>query len=119
MPVYMIGGGSHDAPFNRTFFNVTLGDLLQQGKREGDQRLTLFLTDGTTFDVCSIEQLADSYLVVRAYRGGEDACDLSVNLLPYGLIYRIELAPKEGADGKRLGFHWAPAVRSRTSVRRK
>jgi hypothetical protein len=47
------------APFSRTFFNVTLGDMLEKDGKEKDHKLTLFLTDGTTLDVCSIDELAD------------------------------------------------------------
>ncbi len=117
MPVYTLGGGHGEPPFSRTFFNVTLGDLLEKDGKEKDHKLTLFLTDGTTLDVCSIDELADQYLVLRAYRGNEDACDLSLNLVPYALIYRIELAPK-ATDSARVGFHWAPPPKVRATARR-
>jgi len=86
MPVYMVGSGGAQSPFNRTFFNATLGDLLQRAGREKSQKLLLFLADGTMLDVCSIDDLADDYISVRAYRANEETCDLSVNLIPYSLI---------------------------------
>jgi len=119
MPLHMIGGSGHEASFNRTFFNVTLGDLIETGRKEGEKKLTLFLADGTTFDVCNIEALADTYLIVQTYRRNDDACDLSVNLIPYGLIYRIEIAPRDEQDGTRVGFHWKPQPKSRSSARKK
>jgi len=119
MGVYMVGSGSAQSPFNRTFFNVTLGDILQRAPKNKSTRLLLFLADGTTLDVCAIDELADDYLAVRAYRAEEAACDLTINLIPYTLIYRIELAPKESESNNRMGFRWAPpAARKGTSVRR-
>ena len=121
MPVYMLGSGGAQAPFNRTFFNVTLGDLLQKAgreKSEKSQKLLLFLADGTALDVCSIDELADDYIAVRSYRASEETCDLSVNLIPYNLIYRIELLPKETENSTRLGFHWAPPPRRATTLRK-
>jgi hypothetical protein len=104
MAPVLIGGS--DVPFGRTFFNVYLGEMLDRAGKDKDHKLTLFLGDGSQLDVCSIDELSDGYLILRAYRGGEgDACDLSLNLIPYGLIYRIEIAPKQDA-GQRLGFHW-------------
>jgi hypothetical protein len=117
MPVYTLGGSHGEAPFSRTFFNVTLGDILEKDGKEKDHRLTLFLADGALLDVCSIEELADQYVMLRAYRRSEDACDLSLNLVPYSLIYRIELAPK-ATQGDRVGFHWAPPSKARATSRR-
>jgi len=104
MPPYVIGGS--DTPFGRTFFNVSLGEMLEGAGKEKDHKLTLFLGDGTQLEVCSIDELSDNYLVVRAYRGEPDACALAIELIPYGLIYRIEIAPKKD-DSQRVGFHWA------------
>ena len=118
MGVYMVGSGSAQAPFNRTFFNVTLGDILKSGPKDKNTRLLIFLADGTTLDVCAIDELADDYLAVRAYRAEEAACDLTVNLIPYTLIYRIEIAPKETEDSERLGFRWSPPTRRGTSIRK-
>lgn len=118
MPVYMLGSGGAQAPFNRTFFNVTLGDLLQKAGREKGQKLLLYLADGTALDVCSIDVLADDYIAVRSYRPNEEACELSVNLIPYSLIYRIELTPKDADNSTRLGFHWAPPVKKATTIRK-
>jgi hypothetical protein len=119
MGVYMVGGGSaQQAPFNRTFFNVTLGDILQRGPKEKTFKLLLFLADGTTLDVCAIDELTDDYLTLRAYTADEAACDLTVNLVPYTLIYRIEIAPKESESNNRMGFRWAPPARRGTAIRK-
>jgi hypothetical protein len=114
MAPYLLGGG--DTPFGRTFFNVSLPEMMDQAGKEKDHRLTLYLGDGTQLEVCAIEELSDNYLVVRGYRAGGDACDLMLDLIPYGLIYRIEIAPKSEANA-RLGFHWAKP--RQTSVRKK
>lgn len=107
MAVYTIGGAIPNAPFNRTFFNVTLGDLLDPAG--GEARLTLFLIDGATLEVCEIHGLYDQYVSVRAARAGNDACDLRLHLIPYNVIYRVEIAPREAAEDARVGFHWNPA----------
>lgn len=104
MAPVLIGGS--DVPFGRTFFNVSLGEMLDRAGKEKDHKLALFLGDGTQLEVCAIDELSDNFLVVRAYRGEEDACDLTLNVIPYGLIYRIEISPKQEANN-RLGFHWA------------
>jgi hypothetical protein len=106
MPVQLIGGSVGDAPFNRTFFNVTLGDLVEPTKEQA-QKLTLYLVDGTTLDVCRIEQLTDTYLALRAYQSNSDACETTLHLIPYGTIYRLEIS-LHAADrhGTRLGFSW-------------
>jgi hypothetical protein len=118
MGIFTLGGGAGEPPFNRTFFNVTLGDILQRSGKDVDQQLTLFLTDGTTLDVCEIDELADQYLMLRSYASGDDACDLAVQLVPYVLIYRMQITPR-GADNNRVGFHWTPRTRktSRRSPR--
>ncbi len=103
MAPYVIGAGG--PPFGRTFFNVSLPDLLEEGGKGKEHRLTLFLGDGSQLEVCEIAELSDAYLVVRGYREREDACDLSLSLIPYGLIYRIEIGPKEPTNA-RMGFHW-------------
>jgi hypothetical protein len=120
MGVYMLGsGGSQQAPFNRTFFNVTLGDILQRAPKDKTLQLHLSLADGTVLDVCAIDELADDYLSVRAYATEEDACDLSVNLVPYTLIYRITIGPKESQNSQRMGFRWSPpASRRGTAIRK-
>jgi hypothetical protein len=118
MPVYMVGSGGAQSPFNRTFFNVTLGDLLQRAGREKSQKLLLFLADGTTLDVCSIDDLADDYIAVRSYHANEEACELSVNLIPYSLIYRIEMSPKDAESSARVGFHWTPPAKRGTAIRK-
>ena len=112
MPVQLIGGGAGDAPFNRTFFNVALADLVEPTKDQA-HKLTLYLVDGSTMDVCRIEEMADGYLALRAYRSGTDACDTTLHLIPYGTIYRIEIS-QHGAedDGGRLGFSWTDRRKS-------
>jgi hypothetical protein len=117
MAVQLIGGVSGDVPFNRTFFNVTLGEMVEQSGKDKPVKLTLFLSDGTTLDVCMIEELSDGYLAVRAYQGESDTCELSLQLIPYGLIYRIEISPKsEGSS--RVGFEWKPPSRRTSTSRR-
>jgi hypothetical protein len=117
MPVQLIGGSAGDVPFNRTFFNVTLADLVEPTKDRA-QKLTLYLVDGTTMDVCRIEDMADGYLALRAYRTGSDACETTMHLIPYGTIYRIEISHHEAEDeGSRLGFSW-PERRKSTQPRR-
>ena len=118
MAVYMVGSGGAQSPFNRTFFNVTLGEVFQRAGREKSHKLLLFLADGTTLDVCAIDDLADDYIAVRAYKAEEQTCDLGVNLIPYSLIYRIELAPKDSDSSTRLGFHWAPPSKRSTTLRK-
>src|SRR5258706_5158596 len=105
MVIQLIGSTSGDIPFNRTFFNVTLGEMISQNGKEKPVKLTLFLSDGTTLDVCVIDELGDQYLSARAYQGESENCELSVQLIPYGLIYRIEIAPKTEDNG-RVGFHY-------------
>jgi hypothetical protein len=119
MAVQLIGGGAGDVPFNRTFFNVTLADLVEPIKGQA-QKLTLYLVDGTTMDVCRIEEMADSYLALRAYRGGTDACDTTLHLIPYGTIYRIEISQHVSEDdGSRLGFSWTDRRKANQSRRPK
>jgi hypothetical protein len=119
MAVQLIGGGGADVPFNRTFFNVTLADLVEPGK-DGAQKLTLYLVDGTTLDVCRIEEMADNYLGLRAYKAGSDACDTTLHLIPYGTIYRLEIAADAGEnDGGRLGFSWSERRRTNQPRRNK
>jgi len=117
MAIQLIGGSNGDIPFNRTFFNVTLGEMVDHNGKEKPVKLTLFLSDGTTLDVCMIDELTDAYIAVRAYQGDSDKCELSLQLIPYGLIYRIEVAPK-GEESSRLGFQWKPVVRKSVTTRR-
>lgn len=113
MSIHFIGESAAAAPpFDSLFFKSSFDEIVDKAGKIAN-RLTLFLSDGTTFDVCRMEELADAYMVVHGYRGGTDACDLAVNVIPYGLIYRIELGPKGGGE-TRMGFNWTP-----TTVRRK
>jgi hypothetical protein len=116
MAIQLIGGSAGDVPFNRTFFNVTLGEMVSQNGKEKAVKLTLYLSDGTTLDVCSIDELTDSYVAARAYQGESDSCDLTVQLIPYGLIYRIEISPKSAVNS-RVGFHFKSVVRKATTRR--
>lgn len=119
MAVQLIGGGGMDVPFNRTFFNVTLADLVEPTK-DTAQKLSLFLVDGTTMDVCRIEEMADHYLALRAYRAGSEACDTTLHLIPYATIYRIEISQHESDDrASRLGFVWTDRRKSTTARRTK
>jgi hypothetical protein len=102
-------GESGGVPFNRSFFNATLGELLEQAGPAGSQTLSLYLVDGTTLEVCKIERLDDGYMTLRAKRAGEEDCELSIQGIPYSIIYRLEIAPKQ-ADDKRVGFSWTPRV---------
>ena len=117
MAIPIIGGGMGEAPFNRTFFNVTLGEMIGQNAKDKSVRLSLFLSDGTTLDVCTIDELSDSYLALRAYQGDSEHVDPSVHLIPYGLIYRIEVSPKD-EQNSRVGFHWKPVARKIITTRR-
>lgn len=118
MALITLGGSMNEPPFNRTFFNVTLGDVLERQGKTREQKLTLFLTDGTTLDVCNIDELADSYVALRAYAKNEEGCELSVQLVPYGLIYRIEMTPRDPEHHNRVGFHWAPTPKKGHTGRR-
>lgn len=115
MPIHLIGESG--IPFDRSFFNTALEGLLGDSALDGNRKLSLFLTDGATLDLCSIDQLAPQYMIVRGYRTDEDACDANVHLIPYGLIYRIEVAPKERGD-TRVGFSIKPARPTRLRRRR-
>jgi len=119
MAIQLIGGSAGDVPFNRTFFNATLGDLIDHTGKDKEKavRLSLFLSDGTTLDVSTIDELSDSYLALRAYQGDTDQIDPSVHLIPYGLIYPIEVSPKN-EQNSRVGFQWKPAVRKIITTRR-
>ncbi len=110
MSIYLLGEGTGGVPFNRTFFNVTLGELLGLAGPSDQKRLRAFLTDGMVLDVCKIEELRDQYMTVRGFRkeGREgDACDVTIHVIPYGLIYRLEILPR-GDEDAEIGFHWMP-----------
>ena len=105
MQAYLLGEGKSGPPFSRTFFNVTLGDLLARAGGAATPRLSLFLTDGLRLEVCRIEELEEAYMVVRGYSDDPEKCDPMVHVIPYGLIYRLEIAPKDTEDA-RVGFTW-------------
>lgn len=101
MSIYLLGHGS--VPFGRTFFNTALDELLAKAGEGRPHRVTLYLTDGLALDVCEILELGSDYVTVHALRSAEEPCDPTVHLVPYGLIYRVEVAPKAG-DDRRFGF---------------
>ena len=116
MSIQLIGGEGV-TPFDRTFFNTKLGDYLEQGRGPA-HKVTLHLQDGTTLDLCKLDELTEGYLAVRAYQGHADSCDLSVHLIPYGLIYKIEIAPKAESHSGQVGFAWAPPARKSHTTKR-
>lgn len=102
----LIGPGMPQGPvFDRAFFNTTLGSLVDRASGRETPRLTLYLSDGTTLDVCQIEEMTDQYVAVRATRSSDGSCSLVTSVIPYFLIYRIDISPK-GETDERLGFHW-------------
>lgn len=95
--------GQHGGtPFDRTFFNVRLEQILAR-LNSAHARVNVYLSDGTTLGLCHIDEMTDEFLTVRAY-GDEPACALAMHLIPYSLIYRMEIDPNPG-DEPRLGFH--------------
>ncbi len=113
MSLYLIGGQGGEAPFGRAFFNTTLGDLVNGDAKEG-HKVTLYLVDGGSLDVCSIEQLSDAYVALRSYTRGADACETTMQLIPYGAIYRIEIGPVTGGEEGRVGFRASRGTRATT-----
>ncbi len=108
MQAYLLGEGNKAGPpFSRTFFNVTLGDLLKRSGGAETVRLGLYLTDGLRLEVCQIDSLEEQYMVVRGTAKDEEGCDLTVHVIPYGLIYRLEIVPKNVGD-THVGFTWKP-----------
>lgn len=110
--------GQDARPFSRTFFNAVLGDILEGLGKERVHRMTLFLSDGTTMDICSIEELAEEYLILRTFKEESDVCNLGVEIVPYGLIYRIALAPRHNSE-TRVGFSWKSAAEAKAGKKRK
>jgi hypothetical protein len=108
MTLWMMGGGGYQPPFNRTFFNVSLGEILARAGKDKDRRLTLYLVDGTQLDVRAIVDLSDHFVTVGAGTPDEDSREKHVHVLPYSSIYRIEVAGSLNGEHRRLGFHWTP-----------
>ena len=122
MPGTILGSSLPESPFNRTFFNVTLGDILKEGGEKQERKLTLFLADGTTLQIRSIDDLDEQYLTVKAYRGEATDEEPGIHLIPYVIIIRIELGPREEDGSRRLGFNWkppAPAKKTRGARKKK
>lgn len=108
MSLWMLGGGGWQQPFNRTFFNVSLGEILKRAGREKGSRLTLHLIDASPLDVRAIEELSDQYVLLTASGRDEDDSDPRLHVLPYSAIYRIEIARAAENEHRRLGFRWMP-----------
>jgi len=121
MSIHYIGEASSAAPpFDALFFKSAFDQIVERAGKDA-KKLTLFLSDGSLFDVCELVELNDAYMVVRGYNASNDACDLALTVLPYGLIYRLELGPKS-PDATRVGFRWIPPVtvtKGKTAIRRK
>ncbi len=110
MPIVLLGETGGGVPFGRTFFNSSFDPLVHKMGKDSARRLVLYLSDGTTFEVAHIDELAEHYMVVRGYKGDVETNEQSVSLLPYGLIYRIELGTK-AESATRVGFKWVPPGR--------
>ena len=108
MTLWMMGGGGWQPPFNRTFFNVALGEILQRAGKDKGNRLTLYLVDGSQLDIRTIEELSDAFVVVRASLHHEEEAELQLHVLPYSSIYRLEVAGAPDGESRRLGFRWTP-----------
>jgi hypothetical protein len=106
MGLWMMGGGGWQPPFNRTFFNVVLAEFLELAGKDKESRLTLYLVDGSQLDIRSIEALSDLFLTVKAGPRNEGD-ELSLHLLPYSTIYRIEVTRAPDGESRKLGFRWA------------
>lgn len=102
MPIHLIGTTAGDAPFNRVFFNTTLGEIIGNGGES--RKVTLFLVDGVTLDVSSVESLNDQYATVKAHDPNKESAETRLHLIPYGTIYRVEIAGQDN-DADRVGFH--------------
>ncbi len=110
MPIHLIGeSAGHAPPFNRGFFSSTIGDIIGKSSQNVPQKLTLFLTDGSTLDLCNIEGMSDEYMIARVFHGHGKACGTIVNIIPFALIYRVQLTPVGHEEADRAGFKWVSA----------
>lgn len=113
MSVMLLGPTPGGVPFNRSFFNATIGEFVEQLGKQASPKVRLFLVDGTVLDICNIETLAEDYMALRVYLPAQEACDTTIHLVPYSLIYRIEIGAAQGEESKRVGFQWSPAPRKK------
>lgn len=109
MGVPLLFGGTQGQAFDRTFFNVTLGKLLERCGDPDGQQLTLFLSDGAHLEVCRIAGLESEYVILHVLLDGTEACERAMHVVPYALIYRITIAPKVD-DEPKLGFSWSASL---------
>ncbi len=109
MAIHLIGEKPGQGPtFDRSFFRAKFDGIVERLGKELASRLTLFLLDGSSIQVSQIDELADDFMAVRGRTGDDEHGEMAVNLIPYGLIYRIELGSKQGTEG-HVGFRWIPA----------
>lgn len=108
MGIYMVGSGAGgEGAFNRSFFSAALGNVIENNLKDGKYKLTLSLADGSTINVCSIDEMGDQYMTLHTFTGDGDECSMSITFIPYNLIYRIELTPKGAEENERVGFRWS------------
>lgn len=113
MPIHLIGeSAGHAPPFNRTFFSSTIGDIIGKNSQSVPQKLTLFLTDGVTLDLCNIEGMNDEYMIVRAFHGSGKSCGTEIDIIPFSLVYRVQLTPVGHEEAERAGFKWISSMKN-------
>lgn len=115
--------------FSRTFFNVVLDDILNEHAQQGSFRIVFVLMDGTSLEVCHIEELKDAFMIaamaqkgVACHRRREgtdgESCMVDLEIIPYFLIQRIRLLAVESGEGP-IGFHLTPLQKKRQSEGKK
>ena len=111
MTIHLIGDGAgRTGVFDRSFFNTALGDVINQCNREHGQKLTLFLLDGSTLDVCMIKELSENYMLLNAFQDDKEASTTVLNVIPYNLIYRVQITSTKSDETERVGFRWTPVA---------